>query len=377
MAGFIAPGSGFARERSRTDGPIERRLALLALSEQLDNVAAACRHFGISRTQFYKYRRRFQAEGRNGLGNRPPIPRGHPKRLSPETEAEILKISLCRPDWGCARVARELSQRFTPISSASVHKVLSKLGVASRRRRAAHLEREATIGGSVLSEHQELFVGNLNPRFRERQRGAVSPGQILAVGMVELRTGPKAVLVGVAIDLFSAYVFAHLGPRTDRRGDLVVELLVEAFEFFSRLSLETNTVLLDRWSARSGDERQRVVEFIEARSMRVELRDTKYCEPNGFVDAFRQQVKQEYALQSSRRAFPVDLPSGFSSWLERSNRLSASAGYPCFGETPLGCIERFFGCKQGSQTKSIDLFENALIASGHLNLGGCEADESR
>lgn len=37
-----------------------QRLSVLELAEQLGNVREACRQRGISRTQFYEYKRRFQ-----------------------------------------------------------------------------------------------------------------------------------------------------------------------------------------------------------------------------------------------------------------------------------------------------------------------------
>ena len=36
-----------------------QRMSLLELAEALDNVSEACRRCGISRTQFYEYKRRF------------------------------------------------------------------------------------------------------------------------------------------------------------------------------------------------------------------------------------------------------------------------------------------------------------------------------
>ena len=45
------------------------------------SVARTCRHFGISRTAFYKWKQRFEAHGEAGLCDRPRTPidrRGRP-----------------------------------------------------------------------------------------------------------------------------------------------------------------------------------------------------------------------------------------------------------------------------------------------------------
>ncbi len=44
-----------------------QRLSVWELAERLGNVREACRQRGVSRTQFYEYKRRFQTHGIEGL----------------------------------------------------------------------------------------------------------------------------------------------------------------------------------------------------------------------------------------------------------------------------------------------------------------------
>ena len=62
---------------------VRQRLNLLQLAEALGNVSEACRRRGISRTQFYEYRRRFRAHGLEGLKDLPPIHKSHPLTTPP------------------------------------------------------------------------------------------------------------------------------------------------------------------------------------------------------------------------------------------------------------------------------------------------------
>ena len=53
------------REQQRK---VRHRLAVLRHAEEVSgNVAATCRYYGISRQVFYKWRRRFEAGGEEGL----------------------------------------------------------------------------------------------------------------------------------------------------------------------------------------------------------------------------------------------------------------------------------------------------------------------
>ncbi len=56
----------------------QNRLTLLQLAERLRNVSEACRRRGISRSQFYEYKRAFQERGLDGLKDQLPIPKSFP-----------------------------------------------------------------------------------------------------------------------------------------------------------------------------------------------------------------------------------------------------------------------------------------------------------
>lgn len=70
-----------------TDEKVARRkLSLLELSTELDNVSKACRVMGYSRQQFCEIRRNFQTCGAQGLLDRLPGCKGpHPNRVAKGT----------------------------------------------------------------------------------------------------------------------------------------------------------------------------------------------------------------------------------------------------------------------------------------------------
>jgi hypothetical protein len=53
-------------------------------------VARTCRHFGISRTAFYRWKRRFEVHGEAGLGDRPRTPQSSPRATPREVVSKIL-----------------------------------------------------------------------------------------------------------------------------------------------------------------------------------------------------------------------------------------------------------------------------------------------
>ncbi|MDR7492370.1 MAG: helix-turn-helix domain-containing protein, partial [Armatimonadota bacterium] len=74
------------------------RLRVMARAQALGNVSRACREAGISRTLFYRWRRRYMAYGPEGLHPRRRGPRrGRPSPLSVQAERAILALALAWP----------------------------------------------------------------------------------------------------------------------------------------------------------------------------------------------------------------------------------------------------------------------------------------
>ena len=79
-----------------------RKLNLLELAGELENVSKACKIMGYSRQQFYEIRRNFQTYGAQGLlDNLPGATGPHPNRVSEEVETAILDYCLHNPTHGC------------------------------------------------------------------------------------------------------------------------------------------------------------------------------------------------------------------------------------------------------------------------------------
>ncbi|MFG1661343.1 helix-turn-helix domain-containing protein [Micromonospora chersina] len=58
--------------KQQQDRQARRRLAILRHAEEISgNVAQTCRYYGINRTRFYVWQRRYQEEGLAGLWARP------------------------------------------------------------------------------------------------------------------------------------------------------------------------------------------------------------------------------------------------------------------------------------------------------------------
>jgi transposase InsO family protein len=102
------------------------------------NVARVCRHFGISRKSFYKWKRRHTEHGDAGLCDRPRAPKCSPRATAREVVSKILYLRQ-HYHFGPGRIAAYL-QRFHQIAIAvsSVHRILTRHGMSRLPARQKH-----------------------------------------------------------------------------------------------------------------------------------------------------------------------------------------------------------------------------------------------
>lgn len=159
-----------------------RKLSLLELATELDNVSRACRVMGYSRQQFYEIRRNFQTYGAEGLLDRLPGARGpHPNRVSEAIETAVLDHALEHPCHGALRVEHELRLKGIQVSSEGVRGVWQRHGLLTKHERLLRLETTTAERKVELSDEQIRLLERFSPEFRERHIEAPHTGSLVAV----------------------------------------------------------------------------------------------------------------------------------------------------------------------------------------------------
>jgi transposase InsO family protein len=106
-----------------------RRKVLAAAGETPRAIAQTCRHFGISRPTFYKWKTRYAAHGEAGLCDRPRTPHRSPRATATDVVSKILYLRQ-HDHFGPGRIAAYL-KRFheIAIATSTVHRILCKHGM--------------------------------------------------------------------------------------------------------------------------------------------------------------------------------------------------------------------------------------------------------
>jgi putative transposase len=105
-----------------------------------------CERYGISRETGYVLKRRFLAEGPNGLTERSRAPLRHGRATPAEQVVRLIEARKCRPHWGPKKLLARLRQEYPELtwpSASTGSEILRREGLSQprrRRRRALTLE---------------------------------------------------------------------------------------------------------------------------------------------------------------------------------------------------------------------------------------------
>src|SRR6266498_4157768 len=87
----------------------ELRLEVLLEPERTgESVAEVCRRREISRQSYYRFKRRYEAEGAEGLEARSRRPLSSPGQIDARLEVEICRMRKDHQTWGARRIRTEL-----------------------------------------------------------------------------------------------------------------------------------------------------------------------------------------------------------------------------------------------------------------------------
>lgn len=314
---------------------IRQRAALLALAESLGSVAEACRRSGVTRTQYYQYKQRYQRDGLAGLKDKPPVPRSRPHAASVTSLKRVSTLALAHPAMGCNRLEKRLAEQGVRLSAVTIQKHLNQSGIGSQADRWRALERQVDGAGLVLSDEQTAFVEKHNPCFRERSEPPLRPGQQLAQSVLPVGhlPGIGRLFLHAAVDPYCGYAFALL--HGFKRPEAAMALLYsDVLPFYEHHDLAPETIVTDNGREFCGNDAHPYELYLQLNGI-VHRRLPLRSRPNGFSEGFHGAVRTAFAsldgtlLDRSLACLQAD----FAVWLEAYNR-TPQPGYPLHGRAP-------------------------------------------
>jgi len=147
----------------REEKKILREKRLLEYAEACGNVLKTCRHFGVSRSNFYIWRAAYRRQGNAGLVRKKPIARSHPNQTPAEVVEKVLYLRQ-KYHLGPIRIVWYMRRYHDiRISDAGVYRVLRRNGLSRLPRkagtRAVHTKRyEKQVPGHHIQVDVKFLI---------------------------------------------------------------------------------------------------------------------------------------------------------------------------------------------------------------------------
>jgi len=327
-----------------------QRLSVLQLAEALENVSAACRQRGMTRTQFYDYKRRFELQGLEGLKDLPPIHKSHPQTTPPEVVEQILALSLAHPAWGCVRLSERLKLDGISVSSPTIQSILIKHDMASKFDRLLKLEAQAATEGIELSADQVAQIEKANPCYRERHVESSRPGELLAQDtfFVGSFKGVGKVYLHTVVDTYGSYAFGFL--HTSKVPEAAVAVLHnDALPFYAERGITVEKVLTDNGREFCGTQAHPFELYLALNDLEHRRTQVRHPQTNGFVERFHRTLKEEFfevALRETFYASTEELQDDLDRWLVHYNTERPHLGYRNMGRRPIDTINAYLNVRE-------------------------------
>lgn len=317
-----------------------RKLSLLQIAAELENVSKACRIMGYSRQQFYEIRRNYQLYGADGLLDRLPGAKSpHPNRVDKGVEKEILEYSLEHPTHGCLRVAQQLALQGIQVSSGGVRGVWSRHKLLTKHQRLLRLEETLSKRKIKLTDEQIHLLERFSPEFRERHIETKHTGHLLAVDTFYVGSlkGVGRIYLQAVIDCYSRYAWGRL-YNTKLPVTAVHILNEDVLPFCEELGIQINTILSDNGREYCGRPDRHPYEiFLQLEG--IEHRTTKIRRPqsNGFVERLHKTLLDEHFRVMGRKKWYEsieEMQKDLDKYLRHYNHERPHQGRNMNGRTP-------------------------------------------
>ncbi|MDR7437162.1 MAG: IS481 family transposase [Armatimonadota bacterium] len=309
------------------------RLRVMARAQLLGNVSQACREVGISRTLFYRWRKRYVAYGPDGLHPRRQGPRrGRPPTLTAQEERAILALALAWPTWGPARVAAQLArpeQGGLRVAPTTIYRLLRRRGLQTRWERLAVLEIHSAQSAGLLTDRTRRWLAQQARHIAARRPGEVVCVDTFYIGKLK---GVGKVWQYTACDAACSYAIAEVSTEFSARA--AARFLTSRVEpTYRGAGWVIQRVLTDQGSEYRGafDQACRALGIQHTRTQ------PRHAWTNGFVERLQGTILGElWRLEFRRRFFTrvAAMQDALDRYLTFYNYHRPHLGYRTRGRTP-------------------------------------------
>jgi transposase InsO family protein len=323
---------------------IKAKLNLLELGSYLGNVSEACRTLGYSRDTFYRLKKKYDAEGLDGLkeiSRRKPIPKN---RVPQEIEDAVVAMAIDYPAFGQVRIASKMAEKGLPISPAGVRCIWLRHDLETMKKRLKALENKAAQDGYVLTEAQ--IVALEKAKLEKEAHGEIEtehPGYLGSQDTFYVGTmkGVGRIYQQTYVDTYSRHAICKL--YNCKTALVAADLLNDrVIPFYEGEGIPIVRILTDRGTEYCGSaERHEYQLYLALNDIEHTRTKTKSPQTNGICERFHKTALDEFYRVTFRKKIYTtieELQKDLDEWLDEYNNRRTHQGKRCEGRTPYATL---------------------------------------
>lgn len=327
---------------------IEQKLNVLKLAENLGNVSKACRLVGVSRTQYYEYKKRYKSSGIEGLIKPFSKRKNDARTISGQIEERVMELSILHPMMGCAKLSTMLGAENISISPVTVHNILTRRGISTRKARALRLEENVLQDRIELSSEQIEFLERVNPCYRERYMQGRRPCEFLVHDILLLGKFENLGRLYLQLIVDTCTLLGFGSICTTRSPSHAINILDDVvLPFFHSYGLLPDTVVTSSSAVFCGNSTHPYELYLDTIGVKHLISNTK-GQRNGHIESVRHFTFREFFINcfnSKRHENIFDLNNDLQEWFLYYNGQRTSSGYPLMGLTPMNMLNNYLVSK--------------------------------
>jgi transposase InsO family protein len=329
------------------------KLRCLVFREWLEGTSSVrdlCKKYGMSRKWFYKFKKRFELHGFEGLHDKIRQSPSMPHKLSLEKRLAILDVVYDKPVRGAQYIAMRLAEKGIYVSEGAIWNFLSSEELNTRRKRRLWAEAQGKPG--VFTEKERQIMQAKNNHVESN-----SPGELVSVDTFTVSVkGLGKIWQYTACDTYSSYGWAKL--YLDKTADNSVDFV---FNHIVRNCPEgkIKRVLTDQgtefYSARHPDTDSYFTTALLLGDIKHTVTKARHPWTNGYAERLNQTIWQEFYLTRLVRRFDSteELQKELDAFMNEYNFRRVHTGYKLKAQDLRFPAHAFFDIRERQDTITI------------------------
>lgn len=320
----------------------KNREIMILESLKTNNVSKTCNLFGISRTAYYKWLKRYKKYGVEGLLNKKPSKPKMPNETPAYIEEEVLEIVKIHPEYGPQRISYDLDSDGIKLSNTCVYKILKRKGLNKRESRCLYAGGNFKI--PLVEKNQSTLcftMDNIENSY---------PGFMMLQGTVHIEGLIKKVPVYqiTVIDCFSRFAFAKLYNKksTNNVIDMLETVVLPVFRVLEIDIKAITTNASKEYATNYENSKHRYETFVKKIAINhyiLTVEDKKkLLLLNNFNEDIYNKVYRKFIIKEKKSSIE-ELNNALNDYLTYYNFKKNIHEGPCANKTPVKVLTEYKG----------------------------------